>query len=93
MFFSRLLPMKTSSLSLRAKICNLIYETIEGHFTYWWVLLINTSLFDEHKETINTLRIWAISPKWKTLVETLLNKINKLWGINKIILSKNNIDC
>lgn len=55
MFFSRLLPMKTSFLSLRAKICNLIYETIEGHFTYWWVLLINTSLFDEHKETINRL--------------------------------------
>lgn len=92
MFFFRLLPMKTSFLSLRAKICNLIYETIEGHFTYWWVLLINTSLFDEHKETINRLRIWAISPKWKALVETSLNKINKLWGINKIILSKNNID-
>lgn len=81
-----------SFLYFCVKICNLIYEIIEGYFIYWWVLLINISLFDEYKEMINRLRIWVILLKWKVFVEILLNKINKLWGINKIILSKNNID-
>lgn len=82
-----------SFLFFCVKICNLIYEIIEGYFIYWWVLLINISLFDEYKEMINRLRIWVILLKWKVFVEILLNKINKLWGINKIIFSKNNIDC
>lgn len=82
-----------SFLFFCVKICNLIYEIIEGYFIYWWVLLINISLFDEYKEMINRLRIWVILLKWKIFVEILLNKINKLWGINKIIFSKNNIDC
>lgn len=81
-----------SFLFFCVKICNLIYEIIEGYFIYWWVLLINISLFDEYKEMINRLRIWVILLKWKVFVEILLNKINKLWGINKIIFSKNNID-